>query len=64
MSFARRINALHTSRGEEAERLIRQYWHLVEEVHECKRKSRIASLEVKIAGPDIQRSNVKPRGAS
>lgn len=58
MSFARLIAALHTSRRKEAQRLIRQYWHLVGEAREYERKSRIGSLEVT---PHIQRTNLKPR---
>lgn len=52
--IARYIEALHNSRQREAHRVIRRYWHLVEETNEYERKREIKEAGA-IAEPASQR---------
>ena len=49
------FEAIHKSRQREADRMIRRYWHLVEEAHEYERKR-----EIKAAGTIAGRASPAP----
>ena len=53
--IARFIEALHNSRQREADRVIRRYWHLVEEANEYERKR-----EIKAAGAIAEPASQRP----
>ena len=53
--IVRFFEALHNSRRREADRVIRRYWHLVEEAHEYERKR-----EIKAASNSTGRASPAP----